>query len=456
MVLRHAVMVVPGIMGSELVDRATGHVLWGVNDPRWYVQAWTSGSSLDDLRLTDDERSGRFGRVRATRLLRFPAFAPILRGFEPYTKLLEGLRAAAGDPHAVAEFAYDWRLPVAYNAQLLAEAIHRHVQTWRAHPAAGGREAGVVLVAHSMGGLLARHLGLIPGAADEVRATLTLGTPFYGAPKAAVLMSSGRGSALPLPRARLAALASGLPGVHDLLPTYRCVDAGNDARRLNIDDVAAIGGDRELARSSALWHERIAGVVPVGHVQVVGTHQPTMQALTVSGGIAMGHPYTCRPGVGMGIERLDLSGDGTVPRESAQLPQASAMPLAQSHGAIARTSEAILIAQDIVADRRTGPWQGAGAIGLHVQDIVRAGSSFSIGLTGVEHPRHASCQVRDLATGRLVAAPVLRFENGQMVAHAHALGPGLYRILAIGGGSSAVSQVVMVTEPPEGDGFHGQ
>jgi hypothetical protein len=49
-----AVIIVPGIMGSELVDAASGRPLWGLADPRWYVDAWTSGESLRALALTDD------------------------------------------------------------------------------------------------------------------------------------------------------------------------------------------------------------------------------------------------------------------------------------------------------------------------------------------------------------------------------------------------------------------
>src|SRR5215470_4277468 len=89
---RDAVVVLPGIMGSELVEAATGTVLWGLADPGWYVKAWTSGRSLRALAVTDAERKGRPGRVQATRTLRFPAFAPFLRGFEPYTELLAAVK----------------------------------------------------------------------------------------------------------------------------------------------------------------------------------------------------------------------------------------------------------------------------------------------------------------------------------------------------------------------------
>lgn len=131
--------------------------------------------------------------------MRFPAFARVFAGFEPYQKLVDAARAAVIAPDAqVVPFAYDWRLPVAYNGRLLAERIDHASGRWRAdphHDAARrhhptGRPAQAVIVAHSMGGLLIRYLSLIPGAADDIRATLTLGTPFYGSVKVAILLNT--------------------------------------------------------------------------------------------------------------------------------------------------------------------------------------------------------------------------------------------------------------------------
>ena len=85
-----AMILVPGIMGSELVDVETRTVLWGLS-AKGYASFWTSGSLWEKLKVTEEERGGRTGRVKATRLLRAPAFAPLLRGIEPYSRL-----AAAG------------------------------------------------------------------------------------------------------------------------------------------------------------------------------------------------------------------------------------------------------------------------------------------------------------------------------------------------------------------------
>src|SRR4051812_45197662 len=74
---RDAIVVIPGIMGSELTDTAIGQTLWGLNDARWYLSAWTTGRPPTALTLTEEEQVGRYGRVRPTRLLRFTAFAPM-------------------------------------------------------------------------------------------------------------------------------------------------------------------------------------------------------------------------------------------------------------------------------------------------------------------------------------------------------------------------------------------
>ena len=62
---QNAVMVVPGIMGSELVD-ANGDVAWGLK-PSLLVKAWAT-RRLSALIPTDEELDGT-PRLRPTRLL---------------------------------------------------------------------------------------------------------------------------------------------------------------------------------------------------------------------------------------------------------------------------------------------------------------------------------------------------------------------------------------------------
>jgi hypothetical protein len=379
----------------------------------------------------------------------------MVKGVEPYTRLLDSIREVTVHKDAVKEFPYDWRLPVAHNAAVLAEAAQRHLEAWRRHPAQiaaqrrdpNASEAQLVIVAHSMGGLLARGMMLIPGARDIVRATVTLGTPFYGAVKAAVILNSGRGAPVPLPHSRLRDLAVNLPGIYDLLPVYRCVDLQTEARRLTPADIADLGGNQELAKEAARAYRQVADVVLPGHVQVVGAHQPTLQSLTLADGIATGHTYTCRP-ESNGIKRVDQAGDGTVARDSAQVGLASVTPLAQSHGALAKTNESVLVVTDLLTHQLTGPWLGATELGLSVPDLVAASSSFDIIVSGIDHPRDASCRIIDVATERQISAPQLAFADGRIIARANTDAPGLCRVEIIGGGTSPVSQLVLVSEGP--------
>jgi hypothetical protein len=463
---RDAIVVVPGIMGSELVDAGTGRTLWGLREPQWYVSAWTSGSSTAALRLTEDEKAGRYGRVKATQLLRFPAFAPMLAGFAPYTKLLRALRAAACHPDAVAEFPYDWRLPVAHNGNLLASFGRRHLQAWRDHRVLadvrrthpdGDQPARLVLVAHSMGGLVAWHACLDTDFAAEVRAVMTLGTPFFGAPKAVLLLASGRGSPLPLPRARLRELAAGLPGLYDLLPVYRCVGDVAEERRLTEGDVASAGGDADLAAASFAWHKSMAGAVLPGHVPVVGVHQPTVQALTFDAGVVSGHRYSFRPSQ-TGMQRVDIGGDGTVPSDSAQLPDASGKEvnevraLAQSHGALAASAEVTLFAEYLLqAGWRAGPLMGAGELGLDVPEVVAAGEPFEATITGAERPTDVTCVVVDAATEAPVDVLRTGRVNGTLVARGQSPPPGLYWVRLDGGGASPVRHMIMSIGADRGD-----
>jgi hypothetical protein len=69
------VVLVPGIMGSRLVDAATGETVWGA-DPKALVGlvAELSGgsSSVGRLAPTDEELAGAPGRLRPDGLLTSP------------------------------------------------------------------------------------------------------------------------------------------------------------------------------------------------------------------------------------------------------------------------------------------------------------------------------------------------------------------------------------------------
>ncbi|MDI6102354.1 hypothetical protein QLQ12_27420 [Actinoplanes sp. NEAU-A12] len=464
------VVVVPGIMGSELTDTATGAKLWGLRDLGWYVKAWSTGSGLAALRLDEDERAGRYGRVTPSGLLRFPAYAIGFQGFEPYERLVEAARRAVVADAQIVRFAYDWRLPVAHNAGLLAETIATALDQWRADPShdelrrlhPDERPAQVVIVAHSMGGLLARYLSRIPGATDDVRATITLGTPFYGSVKAAVLLNTGRGAPLPLPSRRPArhlfredadegvrALVRSLPGVHDLLPSYRCVNEGAPGRRLTESDAVGLGGDPGLVAGAWRLHRELAEVEPVAHRCMVGTSQPTAQSLTVVDGVVTTHEGLWTDGPGGAARWIDAGGDGTVYRNSASL-RVPPDYLPQQHGPLARTDEAAAFVRGVITEQdpdRLGPPLAAAEIGVEVPDLALPGEEFGVRITGIDRPREAVVTFSDAGSGRVLEILKVERRDGRWIAPVTAGRPGLYRVEVAGGGWSPVRQLTLVTEP---------
>ncbi|MGW1209932.1 esterase/lipase family protein [Streptomyces sp. NPDC002499] len=467
-ITRDAVIVIPGIMGSALEDAATGEPLWGLR-VNLLARAWSRRDALLPLHLTPDERTEKYGRVRATGLLKVPTWAPFLQGLEPYGDLVDAVRKTVADPVAILEFPYDWRLPVTVNGARLAAAARSHLDAWRTHAMADGGDgpARLVFVAHSMGGLVTRA-ALADSSADlmsDTRAVITLGTPFHGSVKAAAILNGSRHDPLPtLPRSRMAALAATLPGVHDLLPGFRCVDAGLEVHRLTPRDVGGLGGDEELAEQAEEFRQRIRMAGPQtlpGHRAVVGIAQPTMQSLRLEGGIVHTQYVGFRPDTDGGLrrtpdgipERHDRAGDGTVQRDAASLGGAGVTYLPLQHGALAKDSVALRYVQAVLTepDEELGLPLGAGEIGVVVPDSVEVGETWILHVTGVDSPARIQCSIHDAENDRRLDTPRLRWMDGEIGAPVTLTSPGLYRVRVNTGGNSPVTQLLLAAAPDTSD-----
>ncbi|MFH8990853.1 hypothetical protein [Streptomyces sp. NPDC017940] len=464
-ITQDAVVVVPGIMGSELYDTVTGKTVWGLSGVSWLLKAWTRPRGLEPLRLTPEELEGRTGRIKATQLMRHSYWTPYLQGFEPYTALLDVVRSCVAHEAAVLEFAYDWRLPVTANGRLLAEAARRHLVGWQGHPAhdearrhrVDERPARLVFVAHSMGGLVTRaalDASYDSDLFDDTRAVLTLGTPFHGAVKAAAILNSGRGTPVPLPHRQLRSVSATMPGLHDLLPQYACLIEGDDVRRLTPGDVAGIGGDEELARAAADFQGKQIHMTLPGHWTVAGTNQATPQSLTVKDGVVHPRQYGARRHSSGAFIRdargalrfYDVKGDGTVHKDSAAVGPA-VTPLPLQHGAVAFDRVALkAVAEVLRGDDHLGPPQGAPGCGLDVPDLVTAGEPWTLALTDVDSLSGLKCEIAD-AEGRDPRPLRPMWGDGTVVARATVSAPGLYRVTVRTIDGHTVSQLVLAGEP---------
>jgi hypothetical protein len=453
-VCRDAVIVIPGIMGSTLTDTTSLKTLWGVDSAGWYANAWLTGKSLELLQVTEEERAGRVGRIAATGLLRTAAFAPGLHGLEPYTELTRMLIRILAHQDALREFPYDWRLSIEHNARELSKVADQHLSRWRAHEK-GSAEARLILVAHSMGGLIARYFTNVLGGASEVATTLTLGTPYYGAVKAAYILNYGRGTPVPLPKRRLRRLARTMPGLHDLLPFYRCVDDGTTARFLTPQEAAGFGADADLAAESTARHDKIMSGTPGPLRILAGTDQPTMQSMRLADGVLTELYETCTTSSdGTITGRENLAGDSTVFRRAAAAFDLAAASLPQAHGSLAKTPEVISHVRDVLLNATAGPPLGVTELGVEVPDLVPMGQQLEVRVTGADAPA-ALCRVFDATTDQQVAVPPLLHQpsggDDALTALALVDKPGVYRVEVKAGGASPVVQYTMVIGPDEVD-----
>ena len=160
---KRPIIVVPGVLGSELVNRETGEVVW--------VSALRSRD--DGLSLpTDVDLDANKDSLVPRDIVRRAKLAPVVPEIYVYQDLIDALEkfagyrevrwdaATAGDERdTFYVFAYDWRRDNVRSAQELIRRIEELKQRL------GQPDLQFDIVAHSMGGLVARYAAMY-GAAD--------------------------------------------------------------------------------------------------------------------------------------------------------------------------------------------------------------------------------------------------------------------------------------------------
>ncbi len=343
---RPAVFVIPGILGSNL--KLSGKRIW---------LGFRFVNSLKDLAWD-------------------PATAASVEPDGPIGKVYGDLIERLADTHEVIPFAFDWRRPIEDEARRLGVAVDA------ALAARAISQQPVRIVAHSMGGLVARTMALEKPEtwqrmlAREGGRLLMLGTPNGGSWSPMQTMSGDDtfGNALAafgslFDNGGARATMAGMPGFLQLQaalldPTLR-LDRAESWQKLAADDLARLtdrsiwhleGVQRAiyqwsappqavLDQATALWRRLDAQAAALG---------PDAQKML----LVIGHaPFT--PGGIVfddnGLEYTDAvgGGDGRVPLHSALLPGVKTWKLDATHGDLPTVAKAFPAFLELLVDGTT-------------------------------------------------------------------------------------------------------
>jgi pimeloyl-ACP methyl ester carboxylesterase len=388
------VVVVPGVMGSGLADR-DGREVWGLSAGTALGALRTLGGSLRALELPDDVGDGPApDGVVATGLM--PSFHVIPGVWTPvqgYSELLQFLgakrfgltvdrsRIGGSPPGNLVVFAYDWRLSNRFSAESLKCHVESALLRWRAS-APQRRDAKVVFICHSMGGLVARWYLDRLGGAEIARVLVTLGTPHRGAAKTVDQLINGvRKGAGPF-KLNLTRFARSLPSSYQLLPEYACIKAGpGELKKTTQVELPIV--DKELVADGMRFHEELdaEGAMSYPLIPVVGIGQPTPTSVELDDDQVVIHTT---------IDGVDKGGDGTVPRLAARPNEmletnpairgvGEGHGLLAAHRSVTDQLDFVLTAEEVVY--RAVPEREHDVIGVSVPDLHEEGEAITVSVS---------------------------------------------------------------------------
>jgi len=284
------VVLLPGLIGSVL--QKDGKTLWGTSPGAlWNVVV---GKALKQIIVSgaDNGQDDLGDGVTATGLIPNPEIIPGLWKQGGYSRLsAEMVSALSLRPgHNFFEFPYDWRRDNRVSARRLAKSAHSWLKDWREE--SGNSQAKLILVSHSMGGLVARYFMECLDGWKDIRMLVSFGTPFRGSGNAVDFLSNGfRWKVGPLSAFDGTDALRSFESVYQLLPIYSFIGEGAYLQRPADVDIPNI--ERQRAIEAARFHQEMTDAYAAHQVMdeyvvrgpklrvVIGTEQPTPQSARV-------------------------------------------------------------------------------------------------------------------------------------------------------------------------------
>jgi pimeloyl-ACP methyl ester carboxylesterase len=453
------VVLLPGITGSVL--QKDGKDVWAFS-PGAALRALVSlGRSITDLELHDD--SDLDDGVTAPRVMPDIHLIPGLWKIDGYGKVSQYIRRTfdVTPGRNFFEFPYDWRRDNRVAAGHLKEKSDGWLHEWRKeYP-----EAKLILLGHSMGGLVSRYfLECLDGWRDT-RRLVTFGTPYRGSLNALEFIVHGIRKGLgPITLIDLSKLLRSFTSVYQLLPIYPSYGAGeeNDLTRLSessgiphldLDKVKAADGfhrEIEQAVGKHLDDDEYMRARYTIH-PVIGTFQPTGQSAVRAGDTVE---------VLRRYRGEDRDGDGTVPRDSATPVELEheegAMFAAERHATLQNMDPVLVQLAGVLTGRDTSAFRDVpkSGLGLDLEDAYATDEPVAIRVRSEDEAAELDAVVVEAETGRGVAATSLQPGLDEWrEAEVPPIPAGTYRLTVSGGPLvQPVSDVFVVYDAEGPDG----
>jgi pimeloyl-ACP methyl ester carboxylesterase len=318
------VVVIPGITGSVL--EKDGEEIWGLSRQAVWSTLSTLGKSLQAIEIKgkDDPEAEDLGDgIKATKLIEDAHLIPGLSKIDGYTAVSRAITdffdVTPGKNFF--QFPYDWRRDNRANARLLKRFLDKRLNSWRESPS-GDNNAKVIILAHSMGGLISRYYLEVLDGWRDCKALFTFGTSYRGSVDAVNFLANGY-KKYGLDLTEILHPFRSFTSIYQLLPIYKMLEVGDKYHRIaeapdNLPNIVKVHAENALK-----FHEEIENAVN-SHMKdvdyrrlyqtipIVGIEQPTMQSASWDG-----KKITVSKELPKNLNQNLCNGDGTVPFASA-------------------------------------------------------------------------------------------------------------------------------------------
>ncbi|MEM6453187.1 MAG: lecithin--cholesterol acyltransferase [Cyanobacteria bacterium P01_D01_bin.105] len=369
--MKDMVIILPGILGSVL--QKDGKDLWAISGQSIWNLVTRSKETIKSLELGfDDPTLDDLGDgIRATALIEDVHLVPGLMKVDGYTQttrmITDNFQVTQGDIYTdpvdkaanLYHFPYDWRRDNRVHARKLKALIDIRLKCWREK--SGAADAKVILLAHSMGGLVSRYYLEVLGGWRDARALFTFGTPHRGSINGLNFLANDYKKLF----FDLTNVMRSLTSVYQLLPIYPAVKIGEDFFRVTeTDQIPNVISER--AADARKFHDEIYDAVQSHKddelyrtqfmtVPVVGIRQPTLQSAEMIDGKLVASKAL--PKVLQG--RTDfIDGDGTVPKISAIPNELSSSFnnrfISEAHGALQNQKQVLECIREAISTTQLG------------------------------------------------------------------------------------------------------